>query len=424
MNIPLFVILIFLLQGACFVVGLISARRERGKAGYFLVSRKMGFVPLTMTLIATLIGGGSTLGAAEEAYRHGWIIILYPLGGSLGFILLASGLSTRLNRYKVSTIAQIMGVAYKSDTLKKVASLLSMIALMAILVGQIIAARKFMHTLGVTSEVLFLGFWAIVILYTAWGGLRAVASTDVLQGLFFIIVFGFCATQVPTENQPHEYIYDFNKFCNWLLMPMLFMIIEQDVGQRSFAAVSQKTFSAAAITAAVVSLLISLVPISFGLLATEVPLGSSVLITAIMQLNPIMGAFAGCAILAAIVSTADSEINAISSNLSQDFTAKLPLSTVKGLTIALSCVAFFLSYLFHNIIDVIIVSFELSVYCLFVPIIMALYRTKLPKRAAIVSMIAGGVTFFILKLTGFEAIPHPIVALGASLAGFLVVKTT
>src|SRR5262245_59394829 len=143
-NIPLFVALLFTLQLACLIVGTITAKGEKGRAGYFLVSRKLGFWPLTMTLIATLIGGGSTLGAAEEAYRHGWIIFLYPLGGSLGFVLLALGLSKRLNRFKIATIAEIMEVAYKSRNLRKIASLLSIIALTAILVGQIIAARKFM----------------------------------------------------------------------------------------------------------------------------------------------------------------------------------------------------------------------------------------------------------------------------------------
>ena len=52
----------------------------------------------------------------------------------------------------------------------------------------------------------------------------------------------------------------------------------------------------------------------------EVPQGGSVLMTTITKTtNPWMTALVGCAVLAAIISTATSLINAISSNLSSDF---------------------------------------------------------------------------------------------------------
>ena len=404
-----------------------AARNEKGRAGYFLVSGSLGFWPLTMTLIATLIGGGSTLGAAEEAYRHGWIIFLYPLGGSLGFVLLALGISKKLNRYNVTTIAQIMEVAYKSAWLKKIASLLSIIALTSILIGQIIAAHKFMNSLAVSNELIFLAFWLIIILYTAAGGLRAVAVTDVLNGIFFIVALAICFVALPSDISLSGYTggpsYDINKVVAWFLMPLLFMLIEQDIGQRSFAASSQKTFTLAALTAAFLSLLMSLAPICLGMaansMAIEVPLGSSVLICAITYLtNPWITAIAGCAVMAAIVSTANSEINAISSNVSQDFTDKLKLNSIKVITVLIAVLSVALSYLFHNIIDLIIISFELAVYCLFVPIMMALFKNRHHKISAILSLISGGLAFLLLKCIGCEIVPHPVIALTASLAGF------
>ena len=36
------------------------------------------------------------------------------------------------------------------------------------------------------------------------------------------------------------FTFNSDKFCGWLLMPLLFMVIEQDMGQRCFAAKSWK----------------------------------------------------------------------------------------------------------------------------------------------------------------------------------------
>ena len=64
---------------------------------------------------------------------------------------------------------------YGSPALKKVASLLSIATMFGIVIGQIIASRALLEGLGITSEFIFLAFWAFIITYTILGGLKAVA---------------------------------------------------------------------------------------------------------------------------------------------------------------------------------------------------------------------------------------------------------
>ena len=263
-----------------------------------------------MTFVATQIGGGLVLGAAEEAYKFGWTVLLYPLGACLGFVVLALGIGKKLARYEVSTVAELLEVFYKSPLLKKTASCLSIVSLFMILMAQVIASRKFMVSLGFDQNMLFLAFWGVVIIYTVMGGLKAVVKIDIIQGLFFIIVFagafGLITYAAPNSFSDivvggwkgEAFDFDAEKLSGWLLMPLLFMVIEQDMAQRCFAARSPKVVTKAAGYAALCTLLVCIFPVFVGILGKQSGVsstaGSSIFMDTIQQLtNPYMSAICG-----------------------------------------------------------------------------------------------------------------------------------
>lgn len=436
MNLYAFISLFCALQIICLIVAKKSSKDLNNQDDYFLAGKSIRFFPLMMTFIATQVGGGLLLGAAEEAYQFGWMVLFYPLGASLGLILLGVGLGRRLAQFKVSTIAQIFEVTYQSANLKKIASLLSIISLFMIFIAQIIASKKFMISLGIDNNLLFMAFWGIVILYTAMGGLKAVVATDVVQAAFFVVIFLLCLGYVLYQDvdvnltllklSNESSTFNFSKTYSWLFMPLLFMIIEQDMGQRCFAAITPKTVSKATLYAAFVTFSISMISVFFGILAKEkgieVAKGASVLITVINQVTtPFLAALASCAILAAIISTADSLINAISSNLSQDF----DLSFIKGnrirnlqiitSVIALSGIIF--SFYFTNVINILIQSYELSISCLFIPILFALFKKQGNTLSATLAITLGAIGFVLFKMIPME-LPKEIFSLMLSAIGF------
>lgn len=439
MNIALFIIVLFILQAFCFYVARKSSEELKDQKDYFIAGKNVRLFPLIMTFVATQVGGGLVLGASEEAYQFGWSVLLYPLGNSLGFMALALGVGKRMAEFKVSTVAQIFEVAFRSVTLKKIASLLSMISLFMILIGQIIASKKFMLSLGVESTFIFVGFWSIVIAYTVLGGLKAVIATDVVQALFFIVIFSisffaalgtshFSFGQIVDIGASSEH-FDLNsgKLTGWLLMPFLFMVIEQDMGQRCFAAKTPKVVSKAAFYAAIVSMTICLIPVFFGVLGKASGLtlgkGSSVLMDVITATtSPAVAAFVGCAILAAVISTADSLINAISSNLTQDFHPtffekgnKLLIS--KWMTAMIAIVALLLSFRFNNVVDMLIQSYELSVSCLFVPVFIALFKREGSTLSAALAVAFGAISYCLFKFVPME-FPREIASVLISGAGY------
>ncbi|MFI0434363.1 MAG: sodium:solute symporter [Parachlamydiaceae bacterium] len=444
MSISLFVCLLILLQFICLWASKKSSSGMEDQQDYFLASKDVRFFPLLMTFIATQIGGGLVLGAAEEAYQFGWLVLLYPLGACLGFVVLALGIGKRLARFPVSTVAELLEVVYGSTLLKKAASLLSIISLFMILIAQVIASRKFMGSLGVDNSFFFLAFWAIVIAYTVMGGLKAVVSIDIIQAVFFIVVFALGLGYILYTGSFHfieiveagwrgdAFDFNSNKLSGWLLMPLLFMVIEQDMAQRCFAASSPRIVTKAAAYAALSTFLVSIIPVFIGILGKQtgvvVPLGSSVFMDVAQAFtNPYIAAIIACAVLMAVLSTAISLLNAVSSNLSQDFNfivkkGERALQFSKRMTAGIGLLAVGGSFFAGEIVALLIQSYELSVYCLFIPVCVALFRPKGEALSAWMALIFGAAGFCMTRMIVFDLVPKEVICLSLSGAGYIFAK--
>ena len=426
MDTVLFISLLFALQVLYYLVGKkASPKSTEEDNDYFLAGKKVPFFPLMMTFVATLVGGGVILGSAEEAYKSGWPKLFYPLGAALGLIVLGLGIGRKLAEFKVSTVAQIFEVVYKSKLLQRFASTLSIISLFTTLIAQLVASNRFLVSMGVTSTTLFVLFWAIVILYTARGGLRAVISTDFVQAAFFSLIFLSCGFivwwgyGVPVVENVN---FSSAKITGWFLMPLIFMIVGQDVGQRCFAGGSAKIVSRATLFAGLLLIVICIIPVYFGVLAKaygmEIGEGSSVLMTAISALtNPYLTAIVGCAVLAAMISTVTSVINAISSNIFTDFIKVKNMGVITTITIVISLISVGFALYFNSIVDVMFFGYELSACCLCVPLLFALFKKNGDFFAALFSALFGLAGFVIFRAVPLQ-FPREVLALLFSLSGF------
>ncbi|MFC1841897.1 sodium:solute symporter [Candidatus Dependentiae bacterium] len=443
MNYLLFFTVFFSLIGFYFLLALYVSRKIKTTTDYFLAGRNLGFFYVTLTLVATQIGGGMLLGTSQEAYNVGLYGIMYTIGMSFGFLLLGLGFASKLQSLNVSTTAALFETKYNSPFLKKIASLLSIATMFGILVGQVVASRALLEGIGVTNELIFLGFWAFIITYTILGGLKAVAITDSAQVIFVILVFGgiflYALSGEPTSffsfaslaniqsMFPPETI-TLTKLTGIALMPALFSLIEQDLAQRFFASRTKKIAAFSAITASAFLLMFSLVPIYFGMKAKMLGMtfsGSPLLPYLAQITNEFVLILAICGIIAAIMSTGDSLLCAVSSNLSLDFdfsftgiTNKLRLSKIITFIIGIGAIA--ASYLVSkNIISILVGSYEISVSCLLVPLLVSYFRSNLNKNAAIGSIIFGLTGFILFRLYPI-AFPKEIVSIGLSILGYVL----
>jgi len=440
-NIIFFLSIFSILGIIYFILGVYASKDIQTTTDYFLAGRNLGLLPVTFTLVATQLGGGMLLGTSQEAYTFGYYGILYTLSMSLGFIILGLGFASKLQSLNVATTAELFESRYNAPGLKKVASLLSIVTLCGILIAQIVGARGLMLSLGINSELILILFWVGVVLYTIAGGLKAVVITDTFQVGFILLIFAgiflytlagehsaFFSLASMVQQQKLFTSISFSSLLGVALMPTLFSLIEQDLAQRFFAARTKKIAALSALLASGILIIFSLIPIYFGMKAKIVGLafvGKPLLPVIGYVAGEFVLALAACALIAAITSTADSLLCAISSNIAQDFepsfvNEKNKLSFSKIITLIAGVVTIIASYLVpQNIITVLIGSYELSVSCLLVPLLFSYFKTDLNKNAAFGS-IALGLTGFILFHLYPIPFPREIATLGMSFIGYIL----
>ena len=444
MSIALFLILLFSLTTIYFIIGLVTSRKVTTVNDYFLANRQVGILPLTFSLVATQLGSGLLLGTATRAYSIGLWGILYTLGMSIGFLILGCGFAARLRSLNIATTAEIFETRYHSYKLKLFASLVSIISLWGILIAQIIASHQLFLSCGIDDVRWLICFWALLIGYTMLGGLRSLMIIDTLQVIFIIIfsiVFYYALPKegvgiftIPTLIKMQNYYFG-KKYVLASLLPVvvssaLFSLIEQDLAQKFFAARSAWTATISAFLASIIITLFACIPLYFGIFARinkiPVPAGVSPLLPFIERISSeFLYTLIICALIAAIASTADSLLCAISSHIAQDFSKMLPTSrkllVSKLITFATGAAALLLSfYVTGDIISVLEQSYRFSISCLFVPTVIAYFTTNVRQGAALVAIACGSLSFIGVQLLLPHSILQDIIPLALSLLGYIL----
>ncbi|MBS1986783.1 sodium:solute symporter family protein [Candidatus Dependentiae bacterium] len=428
------------------IIGLRAAKQTKTTDDYFLAGRSLSLHQVAFTLIATQLGGNMLIGTSQWSYAYGFYGLLYTLGIAIGFLILASGFAAKLQEGGVGTTAALLEKRYDSLFLKKFASIISIVSLFGILISIVISSRALLISIGMHSEVAFALLWCAIIIYTMIGGLHAVVAADTAQVLFIIGSIGSISLY-SFLMRPHRLLslselwqsqqlfvkssqLDISRILATLLMPALFALVEQDLAQRFFAARSPRVALMAALAAGIFIIVFGFVPVYFGmqakLLALPLPTGANPFLSMIEFItNDFVFACAACGVLAAITSTADSLLCAISSNIAQDFDyeaigIKRTLVSSQLITLAIGIAAVVGSFAIHqNIIDVAIQSYALSVSCLLVPLLYACYSAQPRANAAIAATCIGGGSFLLFLIYPL-ALPAALVALPFSLIGYHV----
>ncbi|WP_348663797.1 sodium:solute symporter family transporter [Chlamydia vaughanii] len=429
MNFGLFLCCLLGVQAFCLFVGRKGGSTIQDREGYFLAGRSLKTFSLMMTFIATQIGGGVLLGAAEEAARYGYGVIFYPLGVALGLVLLGMGPGKKLAAGSIVTVVTVFESVYKSKKLRKMAFLLSALSLFFILVAQIVALDKLFSVFSY-GKFLTAIFWSTLVFYTSAGGFRGVVRTDIIQALFLLAAVLTCTISVWLGSReltpilaPSFSPLPTSKLPGWIFMPMVFMIVEQDMVQRCVAASSPKRLQWAAILAGIVILLFNFIPLFLGSLGAKLGIAQGcVLIDTVSYISgPSLAAVMAAAIGVAILSTADSLISAVAQLISEEV-PKISSINYRYLIFAIALAAPLTAIGFTNIVDLLMLSYSLSVCCLSVPIGAALLtRYQASSASAWAAVLMGGAVY---SSGYFITIPfsRDLIAWLCSLLAFILIE--
>lgn len=416
--------------------------RSQNIQSSLLGNRNVSFRALTLTFVATQLGGTAIVGSATQALIIGPQALLYTTGLSLGFCLHALGFGQAMRKTQASTVPELFQTYYSSFPLRVFSSLITTVSIFLILTSIALSSWHFMQSMGIESRLYFYLLWAIMIGYTSLGGLNAVIRTDIIQVSFVLMIFMIlsisfafkpsliCFQAVPTllsniqNTSSHQFI-------SWIVMPTIFTLIGQDMGQRCFAAHSPQTVTKATLFAALILWFAGTLPVGLALLVKQQFHLTSEFIDILRYVqssSPILAGLFSAAVATAIISSADSLLCAIGSCLAFDIFEPLStqlsskqlqrLSTYSIFVVGFAAVS--ISVVFRDILSLVIFSYALSVALLAAPIINAVIFGAHPPLVAYSSLVLSGSLFCLGALRGWDY--HDILALTASQLPFIAYR--
>lgn len=174
--------------------------KHKHKAGkfmeeYFIGSRSMGGLVLAMTLISSYVGASSFIGGPGVAYNLGlsWVFLACIQVPTAFFTLGILGKKLAILSRKINgvTITDYLRARYESNLVIVLASLMMLIFFIGTIVAQFVGgARLFESVTGLSYNFGLILFTAVVIIYTTFGGFRAVTITDAIQGIVMLLATG------------------------------------------------------------------------------------------------------------------------------------------------------------------------------------------------------------------------------------------
>ena len=147
---------------------------------------------LALAFTSTIASGATFLGIPGLAYTFGlsamWIMFCYPIGVYTGVLLCQRMIAQTGKTFGSRSIPEYLGERYNSDAMRVITAVFSLI-LLFYMAGQLVSGVVMFETMLGLSLPWALGITSIVIaIYVVLGGAHADLMTDALQGLVMVIL--------------------------------------------------------------------------------------------------------------------------------------------------------------------------------------------------------------------------------------------
>lgn len=423
-------------------VGFYFMRRNKDIDDYYVGGRGMSSGHIGLSVVATDVGGGFSIGLGGLGFAIGisgsWMLFTGLLGAWLSAYFLIPKIFGLLRKHKLFTFPEIFYHLFNSRV-ALMAALVSAIGYIGFTGAQILAGAKLatatFPSLDLQTAVWIMGVTAVV--YTVFGGLKAVIYTDTVQwiilmaGLIFIGIplsyFAVGGYEAIRETLDPSFFNIFNlkwvQFFNWALTIIPIWFIGMTLYQRIYASKDEATARKAWFLAGIFEWpIMAFMGVLLGLFARvalqqgmfndmgytdldsiDAEMGLPLLLRSILPVG-LMGLMMS-AYFSAIMSTADSCLMAASGNVLTDIIGRYTniseqklLKYSQWLTLLIGILALLLATQMTNVLDLMLLSYSFMVSGLFVPLLAALFFKKKNPQAAWWSIIIGGGTTLSLEV--------------------------
>jgi SSS family solute:Na+ symporter/sodium/proline symporter len=193
MPVYLYIILAYLLVLA--TLNFVRARRIKSQEDFMVAGRSLKWQVMVFTLICTWIGSGTFISGAEFASKAGISALWLAAGAWVGIIFIYF-LAAKIHTFGQYTVGDVLEVRYgpAARVFGAIALILSFISIVSYqfvaggFILNVVTDGRISESLGTVIAAVF------VILFTALGGMVAIAYTDLPNGIIIVLA---CLLAVP-----------------------------------------------------------------------------------------------------------------------------------------------------------------------------------------------------------------------------------
>jgi solute:Na+ symporter, SSS family len=183
-----------------FLVGIYSGREERSTDDFFLGGRKIPWWAACLSFVATEISAVTLISVPAIAYMENWEYAQFFIGSFLARVVIALLFIPAFYHYNCTSIYEFLKYRFGSETQIAGSILFFITRLLASGVRLMVACLAVSILIGWSIMPTILLFSVICILYIAWGGIKAVIWTNVVQALTFtiagVVAIGFLLSRI------------------------------------------------------------------------------------------------------------------------------------------------------------------------------------------------------------------------------------
>lgn len=417
-------------------IGVYFFKKNKSVDDYYVGGRSMGSWHIGLSVVATDVGGGFSIGLGGLGFVMGlagsWMLFTGLIGAWLTAVVLIPIITKLSDKHKFFTFPQIFEHFF-NHKVAFIAGIISAIGYIGFTSSQLLAGAKLASAtfveLNLNTALIVMGIIAVV--YTGIGGLKAVIYTDTIQ--WIILMSGLVFIGIPvsyTAIGGMEAIKEtlsadmlsltnltWQKVVYWAVTIIPIWFVGMTLYQRIYAAKGKKQAQKAWFIAGLFEWpLMAFMGVTLGLFSRvafengmfaelgyaigqqiDPEMGLPILLNTVLPAG-IMGLVLS-AYFSAILSTADSCLMAASGNMQTDILPKFlrfkknqksQLRISQVITLILGALAILLASNMTNVLDLMLYSYAFMVSGLFIPVLAGLYTKKPNVTGAIAAMILGG----------------------------------
>ena len=428
MNIDINILLFCVFLVFNMSVALFYSRGVMNLNVYALGGRNFSTSTLVATIVASWLGAGFFNYNITETYRQGLVFLIPASLDSIGMLMIGYLCAHRMGEFlgEMSIASSMNSLFGRGPSV--ITALMSLFLSTGYLAMQFKVSSKILELVFGTSGI-YVTFASsiIVILYSAFGGIRSVTFTDIIQFFTFACILPFLAlviydaiidrTQVADvlfSNELFSFakLFDFSNPKLYEMLGLCFVFFPEfapAIFQRIAMAKDTKQVAKSFKIAGFVCFAMWIIVVAIGvfLLAANPNLDPNNLLSHIVERYATVPGFKGMiaiGIMAMIMSTADSLINSAAIIFTHDLCVPFgfkyqdkQIIICRIFALVLGGFAMLLALRFESLLDIVVLVAGAygSVIC--VPIWFAIFGFRSSGMVTLLSMLVGGLTFFLFE---------------------------